>query len=64
MMYVYKWKPPPKERARLYGKRCRIIPNKKGRRFNWNYVVVEFEDGTRIPTSRKALKEVNDAQMV
>jgi len=49
--YRYAWGNNP-VRARLKGKRCRIL--KTGRRMS---VMVEFEDGTKVVTSRRALRK-------
>jgi len=49
--YRYAWGNNP-VRARLEGKRCRILVS--GR---MNTVMVEFEDGQRVTTSRRALRK-------
>jgi len=48
---VFGWKNNPK-RAKLFGKRCRIIEVGSTMRS----VLVEFEDGQRVITSRRALR--------
>ena len=49
--YRYAWGNNP-VRATLKGRRCRILAS--GTR---NTVAVEFEDGTRVTTSRRALRK-------
>lgn len=46
---IYRWKNNP-VRAKCYGKRCRIM-----KRLAMNSALVEFEDGTKIITSRNAI---------
>ena len=49
--YVYHWSNNP-ARALLKGRRCRIIAT-----FSRNTVVIEFPDGHRASTSRRALRK-------
>ncbi len=50
---VYGWKN-NERRADLFGKRCRIVEVGS----SMNSVLVEFEDGTRLVTSRRAIRKV------
>jgi hypothetical protein len=50
---IFRWKNNP-VRAQLYGRRCRILAVGSSKLA----VLVEFEDGTRHVTSRRALKRV------
>ena len=48
--YIYKWGNNA-ERAKHKGKRCRVLT-----RYRLNSVLIEFEDGAQIVTSRNALR--------
>jgi hypothetical protein len=48
---IYYWKNNPK-RLRLNGKACRILE----RGSSMNAILVEFEDGERVITSRRAVR--------
>ena len=49
--YKYEWKNNPK-RERMYGKKCRVIAHGK-----MASVLIEFEDGQKEITSRRALRK-------
>ena len=49
--YVYGWKNNPK-RERMYGKKCRVMAHGK-----MASVLIEFEDGQKEITSRRALRK-------
>jgi len=48
--HVYAWRN-NERRAALYGRRCRVVASGAMRT-----VLVEFEDGERVTTSRRALR--------
>jgi hypothetical protein len=50
--YVYVWRNNAR-RATLYGRRCRLIATGA-----MGTVLVEFEDGERVTTSRRALRRL------
>lgn len=50
MTHVYRWRNNPR-RAELYGRRCRILMSGK-----MGTVLVEFENGELVTTSRRALR--------
>jgi hypothetical protein len=52
--YVYHWRNNP-VRELLYGRRCRIA-----RRLKLNSVLLEFEDGEQVVTSRTAIRRMDD----
>ena len=51
--YVYVWRNNAR-RAGLYGRRCRLIASGA-----MGTVLVEFEDGERVTTSRRALRRIS-----
>jgi hypothetical protein len=51
--HVYAWRNNPR-RAALYGRHCRIVAVGA-----MGTVLVEFEDGERVTTSRRALRKRN-----
>ena len=54
--YVYRWKNNP-ERARFYGKPCRVVARGK-----LNTVLLEFEDGERLVTSGNSIRQRKDGE--
>lgn len=52
MSHIYRWRNNPR-RAELYGRRCRILVSGK-----LGTVLVQFENGERVTTSRRALRRI------
>jgi len=50
--YVYAWKN-NETRAKLYGRLCRVVARGK-----MNSILIEFENGEQVVTSRNAIRRV------